>query len=263
MTSASCRSKAPRGVAGASAVTAAGCLEGPGYDSPVHLPTPCLWSEPGVLPIDWAKVCRELADRDPPLGRVIHRVGGDGFRADATVESFEALCHSIVYQQLSGKAAATIFARFRALFPGSAFPTPEAVLDARGTRLRRAGLSAAKARAIHDLARHTQLGTVLPVAALRQMDPEAVVDRLTVVRGVGRWTVEMLLLFRLGHPDVLPIHDLGIRKGLARISRRRELPEPEVVRRRGERWRPWRSVASWYLWRATELPPARPRRRSR
>lgn len=226
-------------------------------------PIPCLWHEPGVAPIDWVGVCRELSARDPALGRVIDRVGGEGFRADARVESFEALCHSIVYQQLSGKAAATIFGRFRALFPGPEFPSPAAVLATRAPRLRRAGLSAAKARAIHDLARHARLGTVLPVSALRGMDQEAVVERLTVVRGVGRWTVEMLLLFRVGHPDVLPVHDLGIRKGLARISRRRQLPEPEAVMRRGERWRPWRSVASWYLWRAAELPPARPPRRSR
>jgi len=92
------------------------------------------------------------------------------------------------------------------------------------------------------------------IAELRRMPAEEIVERLTVVRGVGRWTVEMLLLFRIGHPDVLPAYDLGIRKGLARIQKRRELPEPEAVTRRGERWRPYRSVASWYLWRAAELP---------
>jgi 3-methyladenine DNA glycosylase/8-oxoguanine DNA glycosylase len=224
---------------------------------------PCLWSEPGTAPIDWAAACRELTASDRALGRVIQRVGGTGFPPSGRVTAFEALAHSIVYQQLSGKAAATIFSRFRALFPDPAFPDPQAILAMPHPTLRSAGLSEAKARAIRDLAQHAEIGTIPPVDRLRRMPPEEVVKRLTVVRGVGRWTVEMLLLFRLGHPDVLPAHDLGIRKGLARISKRRELPEPEAVTRRGERWRPYRSVASWYLWRATELPRAATRRRSR
>jgi 3-methyladenine DNA glycosylase/8-oxoguanine DNA glycosylase len=204
-----------------------------------------------------------LSDRDAALGRVISRVGGLGFPANSRVSAFEALAHSITYQQLSGKAAATIFGRFRGLFPGPDFPSPEAVLATPHVWMRGAGLSEAKARAIRDLAEHATRGTIPSVARLRRMPPEAVVERLTVVRGVGRWTVEMLLLFRLGHPDVLPAHDLGIRKGLARIAKRRELPDPEAVMRRGERWRPFRSVASWYLWRAAELPRARARLRSR
>lgn len=224
---------------------------------------PCLWAEPGVTPIDWGKACRYLSRSDPALGAVITRVGGTGFPPNTMVTALEALAHSIVYQQLSGKAAATIFGRFRALFPGPAFPEPEEVLAMPHPKLRGAGLSEAKARAIKDLAEHARIGTIPPVDHLRAMAPEQVVERLTVVRGVGRWTVEMLLLFRLGHPDVLPAHDLGIRKGLARISKRRELPEPEAVIRRGERWRPFRSVASWYLWRAADLPRAAARRRSR
>jgi 3-methyladenine DNA glycosylase/8-oxoguanine DNA glycosylase len=226
-------------------------------------PIPCLWPERGTVAIDWAAVCAELSSRDRALGAVIERVGGSGFPPHAGVSSFEALAHSIVYQQLSGKAAATIFGRFRALFPGAEFPAPSRVLETPHALMRGAGLSEAKARAIRDLAHHAEQGVVLPVATLRRMSPEAVIERLTVVRGVGRWTVEMLLLFRLGHPDVLPAHDLGIRKGLARIMRRRELPEPGAVIRRGERWRPWRSVASWYLWRAAELPRSRSRSRSR
>jgi len=226
-------------------------------------PIPCLWPERGTAPIDWSAVCAELASRDRALGAVIERVGGSGFPPHAGASSFEALSHSIVYQQLSGKAAATIFGRFRALYPGNGFPDPARVLATPHALLRSAGLSEAKARAIRDLAHHAEQGLVLPIPALRRMTPDAVVERLTVVRGVGRWTVEMLLLFRVGHPDVLPAHDLGIRKGLARIMRRRELPEPAAVIRRGERWRPWRSVASWYLWRAAELPRARSRSRSR
>lgn len=224
---------------------------------------PCLWPEPGTTAIDWAVACRALSQADPALGAVIARVGGTGFPPNRRVTAFEALAHSIVYQQLSGKAAATIFGRFRALFAGREFPDPEGVLAMPHRALRSAGLSEAKARAIRDLAQHAKSGTIPSVDQLRRMAPDEVVELLTVVRGVGRWTVEMLLLFRLGHPDVLPAHDLGIRKGLARISKRRELPEPEAVTRRGERWRPYRSVASWYLWRATELPRAATRRRSR
>lgn len=223
----------------------------------------CLWPGRGVVAVDWNAACRELAARDRALGSVIERVGGSGFPAPRSGSAFEALSHSIVYQQLSGKAAATIFGRFRALYDCAGFPEPAAVLATPHDAMRGAGLSEAKARAIRDLADHAARGIIPPIPVLRRMPPEEVVERLTVVRGIGRWTVEMLLLFRLGHPDVLPAHDLGVRKGLARIMKRRELPEPEAVIRRGERWRPFRSVASWYLWRAAELPRARSRLRSR
>ncbi|HEY9383258.1 MAG TPA: DNA-3-methyladenine glycosylase [Gemmatimonadales bacterium] len=223
----------------------------------------CLWAEEGVAPIDWAAACRDLSARDPALGAIIARVGGDGFVSRPSRSPFESLTHSIVYQQLSGKAAETIFGRFRALFHAEAFPEPATVLATPHRKLRSAGLSEAKARAIKDLAAHALRGEIPSITELRSMPAEEIVERLTVVRGVGRWTVEMLLLFRIGHPDVLPAHDLGIRKGLARIQRRSALPEPEAVTRRGERWRPYRSVASWYLWRAAELPRARSRSRSR
>lgn len=223
----------------------------------------CLWAEAGVTPIDWAAACRELAGRDRALGAVIERVGGDGFVSRPSRSAFESLTHSIVYQQLSGKAAETIFGRFRSLYAGGDFPEPEMVLSTPHRKMRAAGLSEAKARAIKDLAAHAARGEVPSIPELRALPPEEIVERLTVIRGIGRWTVEMLLLFRIGHPDVLPAHDLGIRKGLARIQRRRELPEPEAVMRRGERWKPYRSVASWYLWRAAELPRARSRSRSR
>ncbi|MGQ0702583.1 MAG: DNA-3-methyladenine glycosylase family protein [Gemmatimonadales bacterium] len=223
----------------------------------------CLFVEPGVTAIDWLAACRHLGVRDPALGTIIARVGGTGFVPRPSASTFDSLAHSIVYQQLSGRAAETIFGRFRALYDHGEPLDPAAVLATPPRKLRRAGLSAAKARAIRDLAAHAARGDLPSIDELRQLPPDAVIDRLTVVRGVGRWTVEMLLLFRLGHPDVLPVHDLGIRKGFARLTRRRELPEPETVRRRGERWRPFRSVASWYLWRAAELPRARPPARSR
>jgi 3-methyladenine DNA glycosylase/8-oxoguanine DNA glycosylase len=223
----------------------------------------CLWAEPGVSAIDWAAACRELSARDPALGAVIQRVGGDGFIGRPSRSTFESLAHSIVYQQLSGKAAETIFGRLRAIYPSEGFPEPAEVLRTPHRKLRGAGLSEAKALAIKDLAAHAERGAIPSIEELRSASAEDVIERLTVVRGVGRWTVEMLLLFRIGHPDVLPVHDLGIRKGFARIQRRRELPEPETVMRRGERWRPYRSVASWYLWRAVELPRGRSPSRSR
>ncbi len=223
---------------------------------------PCLWAERGVTAVNWPAACRELASRDRALGAVIERVGGPGFPPPGSATAFEALAHSIVYQQLSGKAAATIFGRFRAMYDGPDFPEPRTVLATPHMAMRGAGLSEAKARAIRDLAEHAGRGTIPSIPVLRSMSPEEVIERLTVVRGVGQWTVEMLLLFRIGHPDVLPAHDLGVRKGLARIMKRRELPEPAAVLRRGERWRPYRSVASWYLWRAAELPRARSRSRS-
>jgi len=223
---------------------------------------PCLWDEPDVVPIDCAAAGAELAARDPALGRVIERVGPFTLRPHSSASAFETLARSIVFQQLSGKAAATIFGRFCALYGDVAFPPPDAVQQTHPARLRSAGLSAAKARAVRDLAAHEARGEIPAIDALRRLPAEEVIERLTVVRGVGRWTVEMLLIFRLGHPDILPASDLGLRKGLARVMRRRDLPDPEAVIRRGERWRPWRSVASWYLWRAVELPQARSRSRS-
>jgi 3-methyladenine DNA glycosylase/8-oxoguanine DNA glycosylase len=190
---------------------------------------PCLWAETEVAPIDRGAALRELAARDRVLGAIIERIGPFALTPHDSATAFQSLARSIVYQQLSGKAAGTIFGRFRALFAGESFPSPDAVLGMRHTRMRRAGLSEAKARAIRDLAAHAARGDIPSVAELRLMPPEEVVERLTVVRGVGRWTVEMLLIIRLGHPDVLAAHDLGIRKGLARIMRRREWSGPTVA----------------------------------
>jgi 3-methyladenine DNA glycosylase/8-oxoguanine DNA glycosylase len=166
---------------------------------------------------------------------------------------FTALLRSIVYQQLSGKAAATILGRVNGLFAPRRFPTPRALLEVSPERLRQAGLSTAKTAAVRDLAARTLDGTVPSLASIRRMEDEAIIQRLTVVRGIGRWTAEMLLMFRLGRPDVLPVSDLGLRKGFQLTFRTRKLPEAPVMTRRGERWRPYRSVASWYLYRALEL----------
>ena len=205
------------------------------------------------LAYDPVIACRHLSDADPPLGRLIARVGPFTMRPVATQSLFAALARSIVYQQLSGTAAETILRRVVALFAAKRFPTPGDILAVPPDRLRAAGLSAAKTLALRDLAEKTLDGTVPSMARIRRMDDEAIVEQLTRVRGIGRWTVEMLLIFRLGRPDVLPCGDLGVRKGFALTFGKRELPDAAAMTRRAEGWRPYRSVASWYLWRALEL----------
>jgi 3-methyladenine DNA glycosylase/8-oxoguanine DNA glycosylase len=206
------------------------------------------------LEYDPELACRHLTGADPVLGTLIERVGGFGLKPRHTQSLFAALARSIVYQQLSGAAAVTILGRVTALFAPRRFPTPRDLLAMPEARLRAAGLSAAKTAALRDLAQRTLDGTVPSLALVRRLDDEEIVERLTQVRGIGRWTVEMLLIFRLGRPDVLPLGDLGVRKGFARTFRRRGLPTPTAIERHAKRWRPYRSVASWYMWRALELP---------
>ena len=197
--------------------------------------------------------CRHLTAADPRLGALIARAGAFTMRPEPTQSLFAALVESIVYQQLSGKAAETILGRVVALYRPRRFPRPVDILETPVERLRAAGLSAAKAAAVKDLAARTLDGTVPSMARVRRMSDAEIIERLTTVRGIGRWTVEMLLLFRLGRPDVLPLGDLGVRKGFARAFNRRALLDPLVLSRRAERWRPYRSVASWYLWRARDV----------
>jgi DNA-3-methyladenine glycosylase II len=164
---------------------------------------------------------------------------------------FQSLLRSIVYQQLSGKAAGTIHGRVEALFDGA--PEPAGLLALSEDELRGAGLSRNKLLAVRDLAEKTLDGTVPPLDELEALDDEAIIQRLVQVRGIGRWTVEMLLMFRLRRPDVLPVDDLGVRKGFMLTYGLDELPKPALLRERAEHWRPYRSVASWYMWRAVEL----------
>ncbi|HEX2637401.1 MAG TPA: hypothetical protein VHL81_09730, partial [Gemmatimonadales bacterium] len=160
------------------------------------------------LAYDPEVACRHLSEADPKLGELIARAGPFGLRPEPTQSLFAALLRSIVYQQLSGKAAATILGRVLALYSPRRFPRPRDILDTPPERLRAAGLSAAKVAAVRDLAARTLDGTVPSMARVRRMADEEIVERLTAVRGVGRWTVEMLLMFRLGRPDVLPLGDL-------------------------------------------------------
>jgi 3-methyladenine DNA glycosylase/8-oxoguanine DNA glycosylase len=168
-----------------------------------------------------------------------------------TPSVFGALAEAIVFQQLNGRAAATIFARLCALFPHALGLTPERILRASDVRLRSAGLSSNKVASLRDLASKTKAGELPALADVQSMPDQEIIERLTMVRGIGQWTVEMLLMFRLGRPDVLPVDDFGIRKGFG-IAFGKAEPSKKDVERRGARWRPYRTVASWYLWRATD-----------
>jgi len=202
-------------------------------------------------PYDAQLAIAELARRDPPLGTLIERVGPYRLTLRDMRSPFLGLLRAIVYQQLSGKAAATIHGRLTALFERGEV-TPAALLAMPPERLRAAGLSAAKAAAAYDLAEKTLAGIVPDADALTAMADEEIIERLVSVRGIGRWTVEMLLMFNLGRPDVLPVTDLGIRKGFMVTYGLAAMPTPSAVRLHGERWAPYRSVASWYLWRAVD-----------
>jgi DNA-3-methyladenine glycosylase II len=212
------------------------------------------------LPFDPAQALAHLRASDAKLGALIDRVGMFALRIDSAPSPFESLLESILYQQLHGKAAATIHRRVREYFGGD--PAPQLLLDTPDEPLRAAGVSGNKIKALRDLAARTLDGTVPPHAAIKKMSDAKIVERLTAVRGIGPWTVEMFLIFRMGRPDVFPITDYGVRKGYAltflRCPKTRpleaaDLPEPEVLAKRGKRWAPFRSVASWYLWRACDL----------
>jgi len=215
---------------------------------------------------DSALACRELAAADPKLGRLIERAGPFTMRVASAQSPFEALVESIIYQQLHGKAAATIHRRMLESFHDICgignHPSPDHLLDCPNEQLRAAGLSKNKMLALRDLAAKTIDGTVPTLVRIRRMSDEAIIEHLTQVRGIGRWTVEMLLIFRLGRPNVLPVDDYGVRKGFALTFGKlkptdkltpADLPKPDLMRHRAKRWQPWSSVASWYLWRACDL----------
>jgi DNA-3-methyladenine glycosylase II len=231
-------------------------------------------------PYSAAEAIAALSAADPKLGRLIDRAGPFTMKLAGKQSPFEALLESIIYQQLHGKAAATIHARLLASFAapetaenkvssfaeggGPAFPHPTAqhLLDAPNEQLRAAGLSHNKALAIRDLAAKTLDGTVPTLARIRRMSDAAIIEHLTQVRGIGVWTVEMFLIFRLGRPDILPVTDYGVRKGFALTFGKlkpedkvtpADLPKPDIMHKRARKWHPWCSVASWYLWRACDL----------
>jgi 3-methyladenine DNA glycosylase/8-oxoguanine DNA glycosylase len=195
-----------------------------------------------------------LTRADKVLGRLIKKVGSCNLKPKRGRSPFEALVQAVAHQQLNGTAAATILGRVKALYPGRRFPTPADLLATTDEQLRGAGLSRAKTAALKDIAANTIAGVVPSSRAIARMSEAEILERLITVRGVGTWTVEMLLIFTLGRPDVLPATDYGVRQGFARTYGWQELPSPKDLLAFGERWRPHRSTAAWYLWRALELP---------
>jgi DNA-3-methyladenine glycosylase II len=191
--------------------------------------------------------------RDPVMRRLIRRHGPCGLACQSW-SPYEGLTRAIAHQQLNGIAARTILTRFVALFGTGRFPRPAEVLAMSPARIRRAGFSRAKVLAIRDIARHAVAGLVPTRRGAGPLDDEALIERLVAIRGVGRWTVEMLLIFTLGRLDVLPVDDFGVREGYRRASGQRLRPTPRALRVLGERWKPYRSVAAWYLWRAASEP---------
>ena len=210
-------------------------------------------SESDGLPYDPVEAVKYLSSVDATLGKLIARAGPFEMPIRTMHNPFEALARNIIYQQLHGNAAAAIHQRVLALF-GKKKLSPQDILEASDESLRGAGLSGAKLVALKDLAAKTLDGTVPTLARLRRMGDEEIIEKLIQVRGIGRWTVEMLLIFRLGRPDVLPVGDFAVCKGFSIVYGLKDLPKPKELIHYGERWKPFRSVASWYLWRVHELP---------
>lgn len=194
-----------------------------------------------------------LRRTDPVMRAIIRRCAGARLTPRRRRPPFESLVRAIANQQLNGKAAQTILDRFCALFPGRKFPAPDDLDAVTDAALRACGFSFAKIAGIRDLAAKARAGVVPTGRALTRLPDEEIIARLTEVRGIGRWTVEMLLIFQLGRPDVLPVDDFGVRNGFRLAYGRDEMPKPKELLAWGERWRPHRTAAAWYLWRATEL----------
>jgi len=195
-----------------------------------------------------------LSKADKRLGQLIARVGVCKLKPRTRRDPYEALVQAVVYQQLNVTAATTILNRVKALYD-SRFPTPEDLISTPDEKLRAAGLSRAKTAAVKDIAAKALEGIVPKLRDVKKLSDAELVERLMVVRGVGPWTVEMLLIFTLGRPDVLPVTDYGVRKGFALTYGWKDLPTPKELLEYGEKWRPHRSTAAWYLWRALEITP--------
>jgi DNA-3-methyladenine glycosylase II len=225
---------------------------------------------PPIPSFDLAEATNTLAEHDEKLKFLIAETEPFQMNPDPLQSPYEALLKAIAYQSISGKAAATIFGRIEALSSTGRAPSPHEMVKLRKQALRKAGLSGAKVVAMKDLAEKTIEGVVPTLEEAQKLSDEELVERLTSVRGIGAWTVEMFLIFRLGRPDVLPIHDLGVQKGWSITYGKKHKPKPKELLAFGERWRPYRTVASWYMWRACsragnaamrKIRPAKPRRK--
>jgi DNA-3-methyladenine glycosylase II len=195
---------------------------------------------------------RFLAGCDPDFATLIARIGPSNLGIDRTREPYQALMRSVAYQQLHGRAAEAILGRVVGLFPDHPFPPPDLFLAHPEDALRGCGLSGAKLRAMRDIAEKAAAGFIPSRASAARMDSEALIERLTALRGVGRWTVEMMLIFSLGRPDVLPIDDFGVREGYRKLKKLEAQPKPKALAEIGLAWSPYRSTAAWYLWRAAD-----------
>lgn len=221
---------------------------------------------------DLSAATAHLSARDEKLAELIANTAPFQLHSDQLDSPYEVLLKAIAYQSISGKAAATILGRVKALSGNGRAPSPEQMLKLRKPALRKAGLSGAKILAMKDLAQKTIKGIVPTLEQAEKLSDEELVKRLVSVRGIGAWTVEMFLIFRLGRPDVLPVHDLGVRKGWAITYDKKHMPKPKELLKFGERWRPYRTVASWYMWRACQragnaamrkIRPAKPQKTKR
>jgi len=226
-------------------------------------------NQPPSLPFDLDVATKHLSGSDPVIAELVRACRPFEAEMEAHQSPYEALLEAIAYQSISGKAAATIFGRVKALSSNGGIPTPQEMVKLRTAALRKAGLSGAKVVAMKDLAQKTIDGVVPSLAESEKLSDEELVKRLVSVRGIGAWTVEMFLIFRLGRPDVLPIHDLGVQKGWSVAYGKKHKPSPKELLAFGERWRPYRTVASWYMWRAfqnagyaatNKIQPKKPRK---
>jgi methylated-DNA-[protein]-cysteine S-methyltransferase len=203
-------------------------------------------------PFEIDRARRHLRRHDPVLGQAIGRLGAVRFVRQSGRSPYRTLFRAIVYQQLHVKAASTILGRVLALYAPKQFPTPDNLLATPETRLRAAGLSRNKTAAVRDLSAKVLDGTVPSVRRLSRMDDETIIERLIAVHGIGRWTAEMFLISLMGRPDVMPVDDLGVRKGFGLVFGGDAVPAPGVVLDRAEAWRPYRTVATWYMWQAAD-----------
>jgi DNA-3-methyladenine glycosylase II len=195
---------------------------------------------------------KHLSSKDPVMRLLIKQHGKCGLTPETRRSPFQSLVQAVAHQQLHGKAANTILGRFKKLFPAKKFPKAEDLAGITDQQLRACGFSFAKIKAIRDIAEKTLSGVIPNSRQIGKLPDEEIVERLTQVRGVGRWTVEMLLIFQLGRFDVLPVHDFGVRSGFRHAYKRRAMPTPKELLAFGEMWRPHRTTAAWYLWRAAD-----------
>ena len=199
-----------------------------------------------------AAALKHLSAADPVLARLIREIGPCALKPETRRPPFQSLVQAVAHQQLNGTAANTILTRFKKLFPGRKFPRPEDLAAVTDDQIRACGFSFAKIRALRDIAEKTLAGVVPSSREIVKLSDEEIIARLTEVRGVGRWTVEMLLIFQLGRPDVLPADDFGVRNGFRLAYGKRTLPKPKALLAHGRRWRPYATTAAWYLWRAAD-----------